>query len=109
MLKGKIFAYISHLSNNKLAGLIDYSIEIKSALRKENDVASFKKPLKYNSISMIFKKKSTRSRFSTETGIFKLGGHAQLAQLGNNLFEDQNENYVFQEQDDIVVLKKEKT
>ena len=106
MLKGKIFAYISHLSNNKLAGLIDYSIEIKSALRKENDVASFKKPLKDNSMSMIFKKKSTRSRFSTETGIFKLGGHAQL---GNNLFEDQNENYVFQEQDDIVVLKKEKT
>jgi len=46
-------------------------------------------PLKGQTMSMIFQKRSTRTRVSTESGVFMLGGHAlmlgpQDIQLGVN-------------------------
>jgi ornithine carbamoyltransferase len=80
---------ISQLTNEELAGLINHSIDIKTSFRKEPAKARAAQPLKGYSMSMIFQKRSTRTRVSTETGVFLLGGHGlmlgpQDIQLGVN-------------------------
>jgi hypothetical protein len=88
-LSGKHFICISQLSNDELNSLLDHSIELKKAFNSKNCDARSHKPLQGRSMSMIFQKRSTRTRVSTETGIFMLGGHAlmlgpQDIQLGVN-------------------------
>eukprot|EP01041_Mallomonas_annulata_P009427 gene9428-19580_t len=88
-LAGKSLISISQLTNDELEGLITHSIDIKSAWTKSPDRARSVVPLKGQTMSMIFQKRSTRTRVSTESGIFMLGGHAlmlgpQDVQLGVN-------------------------
>jgi len=80
---------ISQLSNAELEGLIDHSIAIKTAWKTKPDAARAKRPILGQTMSMIFQKRSTRTRVSTETGMFLLGGHGlmlgpQDIQLGVN-------------------------
>jgi len=88
-LKGKNFLCISQLSNEDLQSLIDHSISIKTDFNQNPQKARELRPLLGRSMSMIFQKRSTRTRVSTETGVFLLGGHAlmlgpQDIQLGVN-------------------------
>jgi hypothetical protein len=90
-LKGKHFVEISQLSNHELDDLIDHSLAIKKSFKDASTakIARAKKPLEGRTVSMIFQKRSTRTRVSTETGVFLLGGHAlmlgpQDIQLGVN-------------------------
>ena len=71
-LKGKHFMTIDQLSKDELNGLLDLSHHYKTSY----DAGSTAKPLDGKSISMIFQKRSTRTRVSTETGAFLLGAHA---------------------------------
>ena len=71
-LKGKHFMSIDQLSKDELNGLLDLSHHYKQAY----DNGSKERPLAGESISMIFQKRSTRTRVSTETGMSLLGGHA---------------------------------
>lgn len=80
---------ISQLTNSELIGLIDHSIDIKTAFATDPAKARALLPLRGQSMSMIFQKRSTRTRVSTETGMFMLGGHGlmlgpQDVQLGVN-------------------------
>ena len=77
-LEGKHFVSIDQLSNEELRGLIDLSKELKDLYRGEGvDIAANKpKPLANHSIAMIFQKRSTRTRVSTETGMNLLGGQS---------------------------------
>ena len=81
-LKNKSLMTIGKLSNEELKGLIDHAITLKKS-RYFNSI------LKEKSMAMIFQKRSTRTRGSTETGMAKLGGHALMLsssdiQLGQN-------------------------
>jgi ornithine carbamoyltransferase len=85
----KNFLSISQLSNNQLEELLAHAISIKSSFKQKAEIARAAKPLEGFSMSMIFQKRSTRTRVSTETGFFLLGGHAlmlgpQDVQLGVN-------------------------
>lgn len=88
-LKGKKFMCISQLTDQELEGLVDHSIALKKAFNNDPENARNRKPLQGRSMSMIFQKRSTRTRVSTETGVSMLGGHAlmldsQDIQLGVN-------------------------
>lgn len=98
----KDFLKISQLSNDELTYLIDQSIQIKRDFKSEPQRARASLPLRGTSMSMIFQKRSTRTRVSTETGIFLLGGHGlmlgpQDIQLGVNesLKDTGNADYNF--------------
>ena len=88
-LKGKNLVCISELTNDELNGLINHSIDLKKAWRNDANKARSIQPLKGQTMSMIFQKRSTRTRVSTESGMFMLGGHSlmlgpQDIQLGVN-------------------------
>jgi len=76
--EGKHFISIDQLSNEELRGLLDLSKKYKSVYGKGSLVepVSAPKPLTGQSVSMIFQKRSTRTRVSTETGMSLLGGHS---------------------------------
>jgi len=73
-LKGEHFISIDQLSNDELKGLLDVSHQFKATYSDKSK--SPPKPLDGHSLSMIFQKRSTRTRVSTETGMSMLGGHA---------------------------------
>eukprot|EP00586_Coscinodiscus_wailesii_P020228 CAMPEP_0172499786 /NCGR_PEP_ID=MMETSP1066-20121228/130924_1 /TAXON_ID=671091 /ORGANISM="Coscinodiscus wailesii, Strain CCMP2513" /LENGTH=190 /DNA_ID=CAMNT_0013273711 /DNA_START=144 /DNA_END=712 /DNA_ORIENTATION=- len=73
-MKGRHFLSIDELSNAELRGLLDLSKKLKSTYSPPPPTAP--KPLQNHSISMIFQKRSTRTRVSTETGASLLGAHA---------------------------------
>lgn len=88
-LTAKNFMCIAQLTNSELSGLIDHSIDIKKSFANDTINARASLPLRGQSMSMIFQKRSTRTRVSTETGMFLLGGHGlmlgpQDVQLGVN-------------------------
>ncbi|GKY94938.1 hypothetical protein MPSEU_000458700 [Mayamaea pseudoterrestris] len=74
-LKGVDFMTIDQLSKHELQGLLDLSVHYKKVYAREN-VQNAPRPLTGHSMSMIFQKRSTRTRVSTETGMNLLGGHA---------------------------------
>lgn len=79
-LKGQHFMSIDQLSNDELKGLLDLSHQFKEVYSDKSK--PLPKPLDGESVSMIFQKRSTRTRVSTETGMSMLGGHALF--LGPN-------------------------
>ena len=62
-------------SKNELQGLLDLSMHYKKVYARDS-VQNAPRPLTGHSMSMIFQKRSTRTRVSTETGMALLGGHA---------------------------------
>lgn len=79
---------IDDLTNDELKALLALSAQLKASYKHQNNPSS-PRPLAGKSISMIFQKRSTRTRVSTETGMCLLGGHAlflgpQDIQLGIN-------------------------
>ena len=88
-LQGRNFTSISLLSNEELTDLIEHAIMMKFDFKARPQESREVRPLEGYSISMIFQKRSTRTRVSTETGIHLLGGHGimlgpQDIQLGVN-------------------------
>uniref|UniRef100_A0A7S2SEV3 ornithine carbamoyltransferase n=1 Tax=Eucampia antarctica TaxID=49252 RepID=A0A7S2SEV3_9STRA len=77
-LAGRHFLSIDELSNEELRGLLDLSKHYKATYGKKSTVAPLEapKPLTGQSVSMIFQKRSTRTRVSTETGMGLLGGQS---------------------------------
>jgi ornithine carbamoyltransferase len=70
--------YRLYSSNDELRSLLDLAMEYKATYGKNSSVDPTKasKPLTGKSVAMIFQKRSTRTRVSTETGMNLLGGHA---------------------------------
>jgi len=88
-MEGRHFLSIDELSNVELRGLLDLSKTLKSTYGNRGRNPTAPKPLVNHSVSMIFQKRSTRTRVSTETGMYLLGGHALFlgpsdVQLGVN-------------------------
>jgi len=81
---------IDELTDSELRGLLSLSAQLKATYKSSSaSPPSLPRPLLGKSVSMIFQKRSTRTRVSTETGMAKLGGHAlflgpQDIQLGVN-------------------------
>jgi len=76
-MAGRNFLSIDELSNEELRGLLDLSKEYKETYGKDStvDATEAPKPLTGESVAMIFQKRSTRTRVSTETGCHLLGAH----------------------------------
>jgi len=77
-MEGRHFLSIDELSNEELRGLLDLSKKFKEIYGKGSTIDPFKapKPMTGKTMSMIFQKRSTRTRVSSETGTFLMGGHA---------------------------------
>lgn len=69
-LKGINFLNIGQITKQELQGLISLSRALKASPQKYNQLLAGK------SVSMIFHKPSTRTRVSSEVGVFKLGGQS---------------------------------
>ncbi len=85
IMKGRNFISLTDYSGEEINKLIELSIDLKKKM-KNGEIYT---PMKGKSMAMIFQKRSTRTRVSTETGIAYLGGHplflsAQDIQLGKN-------------------------
>ena len=63
-------------SKTELQGLLDVAHHYKQVYSVPGDRTHLPRPLTGHSVSMIFQKRSTRTRVSTETGVALLGGHA---------------------------------
>lgn len=72
------FPSIHTFSNEELQGLLDLSKQYRDTYGKNSSVDPLKapKPMTGQTMSMIFQKRSTRTRVSTETGMALMGGHA---------------------------------
>jgi ornithine carbamoyltransferase len=86
-LEGQHFMSIDQLSKTELQGLLDVAHHYKAQYATQT--ANTPRPLAGHSMSMIFQKRSTRTRVSSETGMALLGGHALFlgpsdVQLGVN-------------------------
>lgn len=84
-MKGRSLLTLADFTGEEIHKLIDLSIDLKKKM-KNNEVFQ---PMLTRSMAMIFQKRSTRTRVSTETGIAYLGGHALFLgsddiQLGKN-------------------------
>jgi len=77
-MDGRSFLSIDELSDVELRGILDLSAKLKSVYGKKSIYSTKEvvKPLVGHSMSMIFQKRSTRTRVSSETGMYLLGGHA---------------------------------
>lgn len=88
-LKGKSLLRIDDYTPKEMSAILSFSSHIKH-LNKTNHLKQLANPsLKGESIAMIFQKRSTRTRVSTETGASLLGCHslflgAEDVQLGVN-------------------------
>ena len=71
-----LFLYPTTHSKDELQGLLDVSHHYKKLYSDKSKAATLPRPLTGHSLSMIFQKRSTRTRVSTETGVSLLGGHA---------------------------------
>jgi len=85
MIKGRHFKTLQDFSAEEIEYLLDLSIMLKKKMKVKETF----RPMEGYSMAMIFQKRSTRTRVSTETGISYLGGHALFLgkddiQLGKN-------------------------
>lgn len=86
-IKGRHFDSLASFTAAEVKGLLELSAALKSSMRGPNGIVF--NPLLSKTMSMIFQKRSTRTRVSTESGMAKLGGHALFLasddiQLGKN-------------------------
>ncbi|CAM9655764.1 unnamed protein product [Chrysoparadoxa australica] len=75
-LKGRSLMSIADLTKEELLGLLETSAKLKSAFKDPASSIKREQPLMGESVAMIFQKRSTRTRCSTETGMGLLGGRA---------------------------------
>ncbi len=85
-LKGRSLLTLKDLSKAEIRFLLEEAKNLKQNKRRN---LTPKEPLKGKTLGMIFQKRSTRTRVSTETAMFELGGHALFLgkddiQLGEN-------------------------
>lgn len=75
-LTGRSLMSIADLSKPELVGLLNCSIALKKAFKDPTSGMEKTQELLGKSVAMIFQKRSTRTRVSTETGMGLLGGRA---------------------------------
>lgn len=75
-LKGQNFVSTAQLSTEQLTGLVAKAQEYKTTYLNPFTRASAPKPLRGDVCSMLFQKRSTRTRISSEVGMHHLGGKA---------------------------------
>merc|ERR1719359_2270164 len=85
-LKGRHLQRIDNYSSDEFKAMLEYSRRLKK-LAKEGGLSD--SLMSQKSVAMIFQKRSTRTRVSTETGMSLMGDHALFLssddiQLGNN-------------------------
>merc|ERR1719174_2927794 len=85
-LKGRHLKRIDDYSAPEFAAMLEYSRRLKSLAKSDT---LNEKLMSQKSVAMIFQKRSTRTRVSTETGMSLMGGHALFLssddiQLGKN-------------------------
>ena len=76
MLSHTVVSFPPRRRKSELEGLLDLSHHYKKVYSDKSNTGSLPRPLTGHSMSMIFQKRSTRTRVSTETGMALLGGHA---------------------------------
>ena len=71
------FSDIEDIDSNQLKKILTFSEEIKAERKNvSKGTKDFKKYLKNKVVALLFKKPSTRTRFSFEVGIFQMGGQS---------------------------------
>lgn len=73
--KPRHFLSIADLKPSELTALIRNAAVLKAAIKSSTQPPSFRTALQGQSVGMIFQKRSTRTRVSTEGAIVAMGGH----------------------------------
>tara|TARA_B110000305_G_scaffold237112_1_gene299748 strand:+ start:490 stop:1266 length:777 start_codon:yes stop_codon:yes gene_type:complete len=74
--KGRNMMHIDDFSTVELNHMLNLAANLKHVYKHDTTPGPKPKPLDSKSIASIFQKRSTRTRVSTETGAFLLGGHS---------------------------------
>uniref|UniRef100_A0A3Q3KY65 ornithine carbamoyltransferase n=1 Tax=Labrus bergylta TaxID=56723 RepID=A0A3Q3KY65_9LABR len=74
-LKGRSCLTLKDFSSDEIKKLLWVSGDLKHRIKHEKQVDNYLPLLQGKSIAMVFEKRSTRTRMSTETGFALLGGH----------------------------------
>ncbi|KAK7483265.1 hypothetical protein BaRGS_00025432 [Batillaria attramentaria] len=74
-LKGRDLLSMKHYQPEEIKQLLWTAADLKLRIKEQKEVM---KPLAGKSVSMVFQKRSTRTRLSTESGMALLGGHAEF-------------------------------
>lgn len=69
------FLSIADLSATELSTLVNQAGKVKNAIKSGNIPASLQGSMTGKTVAMLFSKRSTRTRVSTEAAVVHLGGH----------------------------------
>jgi ornithine carbamoyltransferase len=79
---------LADLNPSELKALIQNAATYKAAIKSSTQTPSFRSALQGQTVGMIFQKRSTRTRVSTEGAVVAMGGHPMFLGKSRSVYLD---------------------